>query len=436
MATDAQINANRRNAQRSTGPKSEAGKKRSSMNATKHGMTSKHLNVMAGDDPVYYQSRIDAFMNDFPNMDSLEVSVCKRLVHVDHILDRVNVCRDYTLSERMRMAKTECQIARCDAAEELGRRLTFEPLDRMDIPKIHDPKIRERMDRREADNPACLKRALEVTAEGCRWMIRRWEGLKGNLRAGQMWHFPEEYDAVRLLGLRPEQVMTEPEVFKIKVACQKIHPDAWSVWEGVLQAQMGAEEKCFYIKQVERFEAGAKFETHEAAYAYLNNIIERELARLRMQENHVAPLAEQAIAEAPMRAAFRYDAEFQKLLRYERDLQLEFPRCVRTFLACRKNREGNNDVFDDDDTSRNTGPNGVSGPQNRPETTPPASGSGSPQTLSRNEPAAQHAALQRIATEYFGAKEAKCDDQHGLMRKADSIAPRHAAHAEKRRRGR
>ncbi len=48
MATPAQISANRENAQKSTGPRTEEGKARSSKNATKHGFNSKEFIV--GDD--------------------------------------------------------------------------------------------------------------------------------------------------------------------------------------------------------------------------------------------------------------------------------------------------------------------------------------------------------------------------------------------------
>lgn len=40
MATPAQIRANRANAQRSTGPKTAAGRQKSAQNARKHGLTS------------------------------------------------------------------------------------------------------------------------------------------------------------------------------------------------------------------------------------------------------------------------------------------------------------------------------------------------------------------------------------------------------------
>ncbi len=45
MISDAQIEANRRNALKSTGPKTERGKERSRLNALRHGMTAKQLVV-------------------------------------------------------------------------------------------------------------------------------------------------------------------------------------------------------------------------------------------------------------------------------------------------------------------------------------------------------------------------------------------------------
>ena len=51
MATEAQINANRRNAQKSTGPRSPEGKAATSRNALKHGLCAeKHLLVDEDDD--------------------------------------------------------------------------------------------------------------------------------------------------------------------------------------------------------------------------------------------------------------------------------------------------------------------------------------------------------------------------------------------------
>src|SRR3954452_6642197 len=54
MATDAQIRANRINAQRSTGARTPEGKQRSKFNALKHGLTSVHV-VLPWEEDMHYQ---------------------------------------------------------------------------------------------------------------------------------------------------------------------------------------------------------------------------------------------------------------------------------------------------------------------------------------------------------------------------------------------
>ena len=60
MSTEKQIAANRRNAARSTGPRTQSGKARSRFNALKHGCRAK-LPILPGEDPAVYQDRLDAW---------------------------------------------------------------------------------------------------------------------------------------------------------------------------------------------------------------------------------------------------------------------------------------------------------------------------------------------------------------------------------------
>jgi|SRR5579884_1048146 len=61
MATAAQIIANQKNAQASTGPRTDEGKSASSQNALKHGATSQHV-VLAFENPAEYEAmRADLF---------------------------------------------------------------------------------------------------------------------------------------------------------------------------------------------------------------------------------------------------------------------------------------------------------------------------------------------------------------------------------------
>ena len=57
MATDAQIRANQQNAQKSSGPTSIEGKKKSSMNAVTHGIFS-NIAILPGEDEAFIQNSV------------------------------------------------------------------------------------------------------------------------------------------------------------------------------------------------------------------------------------------------------------------------------------------------------------------------------------------------------------------------------------------
>ena len=77
-STRAEIN--RRNAQRSTGPKSQPGKERSRFNPLKHGCRAR-LPILPGEDPDAYQSRIDVRITKFHPRDAVEAYLVERAVH-------------------------------------------------------------------------------------------------------------------------------------------------------------------------------------------------------------------------------------------------------------------------------------------------------------------------------------------------------------------
>jgi hypothetical protein len=55
---------NRLNAQKSTGPRTQEGKQKSSLNALRHGLTS-HLRVLPGEDPELYQLHLRTFLDEY-----------------------------------------------------------------------------------------------------------------------------------------------------------------------------------------------------------------------------------------------------------------------------------------------------------------------------------------------------------------------------------
>jgi len=89
MSTKAQRRANKRNAQKSTGPKTDQGKQTCSQNALKHGLRSKHP-VIPGEDPVEYQHKLDQLRDDIQPVNSLEDSLVEQIADTAWRLKRLS----------------------------------------------------------------------------------------------------------------------------------------------------------------------------------------------------------------------------------------------------------------------------------------------------------------------------------------------------------
>ena len=78
MTTEAQIEANRRNAQLSTGPRTPEGKARSSQNALKHGIRAQAILdaqfTLLGEDPQQFASLLDALADDLQPVGAIEAT--------------------------------------------------------------------------------------------------------------------------------------------------------------------------------------------------------------------------------------------------------------------------------------------------------------------------------------------------------------------------
>jgi hypothetical protein len=81
MTTPLQIAANRANAQRSTGPKTETGKARSRLNAWKHGLTAKKI-IISGEKAKQFESFRAQLWEDFQPESGIESVLVDRLAGV------------------------------------------------------------------------------------------------------------------------------------------------------------------------------------------------------------------------------------------------------------------------------------------------------------------------------------------------------------------
>src|SRR5262249_28731064 len=100
MSTPKQIEANRRNARRSTGPRSPRGKLRSRLNAVTHGLTAQTL-ILPGDDEPEYHRRLAAWTHDLAPCNAYEQELVREAVRLSSRLDRADRVQDALLADRI-----------------------------------------------------------------------------------------------------------------------------------------------------------------------------------------------------------------------------------------------------------------------------------------------------------------------------------------------
>ena len=88
MATDAQRKANRQNAKKSTGPRTEEGKARSSQNGLKHGLLARDA-VMAGEDPAEYDRQLQQLEENIFPKNAIEFELVRQIADAQWRLRRI-----------------------------------------------------------------------------------------------------------------------------------------------------------------------------------------------------------------------------------------------------------------------------------------------------------------------------------------------------------
>lgn len=112
MPTAKQIAANKRNAQKSTGPRTEAGKATVSQNAWKHGFFGR-FRVLEGEDQQQYNDILDELMLDQKPVGALETDLVRQMAQ--HLWLAQRACR-YQEGCFIVLSRTPGQIAK-DQAE-------------------------------------------------------------------------------------------------------------------------------------------------------------------------------------------------------------------------------------------------------------------------------------------------------------------------------
>ena len=177
MASERQVQANRKNASRSTGPKTDEGKARSRANATKHGMAVESTEVEIGLSPAFLERRAKWGAEQKPNGEAAEWAL-DRAVAATLRIERCERTLDAYITVSSARATLAWDEDRAAEAARLGAKL--------------------------ADNPPLVTRELETSRAGAQWLIVAWLDLAATLEDGKDWSEPEFSRSLDLLGQPPE----------------------------------------------------------------------------------------------------------------------------------------------------------------------------------------------------------------------------------------
>src|SRR5690348_7896825 len=98
MTSDAKSQSSRANGAKSRGPKTDAGKQRSSQNAVKHGLTSQTL-VLPCEDPADYQRLLDSYIDYFHPGGPVELDLVHEMVAAKWRLNRAALIETQLLAD-------------------------------------------------------------------------------------------------------------------------------------------------------------------------------------------------------------------------------------------------------------------------------------------------------------------------------------------------
>src|SRR5262245_19648935 len=187
---------NRRNAQKSTGPKTAEGKARCRFNALKHGLTARTA-VLPGEDPEAYEARLDGWTAGLRPANDVEGFLVEQAVRLSWQIDRADRAETARLATNTLHAPVEEAHAQADEVLVLGRRLFWDARGPIALyphfpAPLPGPRTSGSADAEDPDDPARLVGRLESTAAGCRWLLGRWAELGALLDRGLAWQSPDK----------------------------------------------------------------------------------------------------------------------------------------------------------------------------------------------------------------------------------------------------
>ncbi len=323
MATAAQIEANRRNSQKSCGPRTQAGKDKSRFNALDHGCRANIL-VLPTEEFGDYENQCEAWKLSFRPRNPAEEFLIEGIVSLGCLTRRIDQAETARLNKRMYYGVFEEQATVDAQVIELGQKLfrdacgpqSLHLQDQVRAPEA-DGELHRVSDYDNAeDQPTHLVRCLKTTGAGCEWLLGRWARLRELLDQGMPWLAPDKLKAIRLLGRHPIDAYDYPDVARIYLASHVLLNEEGQPFQEILN-ELTPEERPRYehYLQMREYDRLAPKDA-AAARLMLLEIVDRATLELEDKAGVFRELEEINLQFAGHRLSWDDTPEGERLRRY------------------------------------------------------------------------------------------------------------------------
>jgi hypothetical protein len=331
MTSPARLAANRKNAQKSTGPKTDEGKARSCRSALKHGLYA-NSRVVPRCEAVEFDRWLGQWFDQYRPQGPAETSALERAAHAAWKIRRCAEVEAATLEKRRRHARADFERVEVQRALKLGddlMGLLIEPLKaiREDFPFGFTP-----------PDPRAIFRELISFAQGVDWLIGGWRELLRVLEVETTWWDFDRLKAVRLMGKRCEDVLFDPEMTRLFLACYSKEERPWELWNIYENAGAVGQFRPGYQALTEALES-QRPATREESRTLLRAIVHEQIEQLeQLKADELDELAELDAEEAMMRALFDDSPSGVALRRQESALERDLHRALNDLIRLQKIR--------------------------------------------------------------------------------------------------